>query len=576
MKIMNYKILFLALLPSLLAAQNQSGQTGPAQDREQAQVDFEPLWRQALGGAVTGLPTTQVNSVVMTLDGGNVKAYSSSGRPLWNYSARGRLSPFVTRSREGASYISRTNGILIAINRAGRELWRRNPGGPLSGAVVVGWDGRLFVPAGKKIACYTAAGSPLWSREFEHAIAISPRLDQSGGIVCALENGELLQINPFGTVTRRSLETAAQALVSLENGRYLAISANGGLAFFNFSQTAAETPPPPSAAPLPSPPLAATSRGNTAAICLTDGRTILLSGDDGTILWTGESHIAIKRRNGGGQDNEAAILYDERGIYVLSQSGATGFAEDGRRLWFTTLENTAALPAFGDDGILYAGGLDWILYAYRLEERTRQEKQSLYGPAPSGSYGLGSPPPSPWADDHFRFEENQLRPLFEHITASIKTGNIGENETEWTAYLMETAWGEYNRSATLAPIQYRVTALQLLAQIGSRETIPYLVSIFKLDKEPVIRAAAADAIGTIGIDPEGIALSAFTAAISPAAPFKDEQALVSVASATGALCRFSGPPLSNTGVRILTLLTTATQPKSVQRQALKELQSLHQ
>ena len=564
-----YLLILLLILCPPLAAQNSGGEQGPTIDRERGQVNAEPLWRQALGGEITGSPTVQVQSVVMTLDSGNVKAYSSAGRALWNFSAKGKLSPFVTRSREGTSYISRTNGLFIAINRAGRELWRQNPGIPLSGPVVIGWDGRLFVPLGKKIICWTASGKQLWSVEFPEAISVHPRLDQNGSITLTLENNELLHIDPFGTIKSRKLSQAAMAAVSLNNEKYLVLYKTGGVDFLDFTSSQGD-----SMFPFPETPLAAASRGNLAAVVLADGRTLLISGKDKKVLWTGESHISVRRKTRGLSETKAAMLFDERGIYVLSPSGATGFAEDGRRLWFTMLDNAASIPAFGDDGILYSGGRDWILYAYRLEERARQEKQTLFGPAPPGSYGLANPPPSSLSDDYFRFEEETLKAQTDLIANAIKAGKVGANEIEWIAYLMETASGEYNKSARIAPVQYRVRALRLLAQIGSGETIPFLTNIFTRDKESVVRAAAAEAIGAIGADPDGRALQAFMGAVSPAAPAKDEQILIAVATAVGALCRFSGPPLSDTGIKILGLINSSGQPRIAQQAAQRELAAL--
>jgi hypothetical protein len=54
----------------------------------------------------------------------------------------------------------------------------------------------------------------------------------------------------------------------------------------------------------------------------------------------------------------------------------------------------------------------------------------------------------------------------------------------------------------------------------------------------------------------------------------NEQVFVSVAAATGALCRFSGPPLAGTGTRILVILSEPGQRSAVQRQARRELESL--
>jgi outer membrane protein assembly factor BamB len=524
--------------------------------------------------------------VVVVLDGGNIKAYSDRGRPLWNYSARGRLSPHVTRSREGTCYISRTNGTFIAVNRAGRELWRVNPGGPLSGPAVPGWDGRIFIPTGNRVSCYTASGCLLWRRDFPAAIAITPELDQNGGILAVLENGDLLRIDPFGRALSRRLSEVPAAVLSLALpeekgkaevwGRTLILYKNGRVELLD--------PARPGGAPyafprLPAAPLAAVSRENTAAVLLSGGEVLLLSGTDGAFLWTGESHICMERSGRNNSGGEAAMLFDERGIYVLSVTGATGFTGDGRRLWYIRLEGAAAIPAFGDEGVLYSGGADWILYAYKLEDRVRRGRESLYGPVPEGSYKTGNPPPSSWANDYFHFEEEELDRQFDLIETTLKTGEVGENELEYAAYLMEAAGSSADllgQAKNRPPVQvrHRVRALRLLSIFGSSETIPFLVRVFTRDDEILVKAAAADAIGAIGLDPDGIALRAFTAAIYTPFLVREEQVMSAIASATGALCRFSGPPLSDAGVKILTLLSGDTLPPSVRARVRRELDTI--
>jgi len=113
----------------------------------------------------------------------------------------------------------------------------------------------------------------------------------------------------------------------------------------------------------------------------------------------------------------------------------------------------------------------------------------------------------------------------------------------------------------------------MLGKLGSQETIPWLINIFKNDNEPAIKTAAINSIGSIGVDPQGIALQAFLYSIINSST-KDEQILTAVAAATGALCRFSGPPLSEAGIRMLTLLTANHQPSAARRQARAELASL--
>jgi outer membrane protein assembly factor BamB len=314
---------------------------------------------------------------------------------------------------------------------------------------------------------------------------------------------------------------------------------------------------------LPASPAAAISRGNNIAVTMNDGRTALISLDERKIIWTSDSHIREMIRSRGSPDLEVEMLFDERGIFVLSKDGATCFSHDGRRLWFKFLQNAAAIPAFGNDGVLYSGGRDWILYAYKMEDRTLTERNSLFGPVPPGTYGMGHPSVLNFLDIPLNEDETRLK--LEQLNTAINSGRIGSNEGAWKSFLLTI-------SAQQQPLQFRISALNLLGKIGSQETIPWLINIFRSETEPTIRAAAVNAIGEIGVDPQGIAIQTFLYSIIHG--IRDEQVLIAIASATGALCRFSGPPLSETGVRILNLLTAGNQPPLARRQANRELASL--
>jgi outer membrane protein assembly factor BamB len=327
---------------------------------------------------------------------------------------------------------------------------------------------------------------------------------------------------------------------------------------------------------LPGNPIAAASRGNNIAVLYDDGSASLFSLElpssrpagslsDNGILWRSDSHLKEFIKDGGKPEPEAEVIYDDRGIYILNKNGATGFTHEGKRLWFTFLQNTAAIPAFGNDGVLYSGGKDWILYAYKLEERALPERNSLFGPLPEGTYGTGSPNSASMQD--FPLNEYEIKMKLEQINSGIKSGRVGTNEIAWVSTLMTISAGEFN-------IQYKLDALQMLGRIGSRETISWLINFFRREPEPMLRAAAARAVGEIGVDHEGVAIQTFLFLLINGSGIRDEQVLFAVASATGALCRFSGPPLSETGIKILNLLSADNQPPIVRRHAQNELSSL--
>jgi outer membrane protein assembly factor BamB len=556
------KFIFLLLAALPLFAQEQA-------QREQGLITGDPFWRQALGGAVLSLPHVQAQSAVVALDGGNIRAYSTAGTPMWNYSTRARISPYVTRSREGTSYFSRTNGTLIAINRAGRELWRRNINGPLSARVITGWDGRLFVPTARTLYCYTASGNLLWTRAFESPISVAPKLDSSGAVLLALENNEVYRIDAFGNAHMWMLTNTPAVLLSVDRQRIFTIFTDGAMEILGSAEEwyiSAVSEVHSSLLPrFSSRPLAAANIGNNVAAVMNDGKIAFLSLDEKEILWEGDSHIREIFRNSGSPDLEAEMLFDERGIIVLSKNGASCFSQEGRRIWYTFLPNAAAIPAFGDDGILYSGGKDWILYAYRIEERTLPTRNSIYGPLPDGSYGMGNPQ-SVYMQD-FPLFEHEIRIRLQRIEAAINSGRVGANEPEWTTFLLAISNSDEH-------VRFRINALNLLGKIGSRETIPWLVNIFRREGEPLIRAAAVSAIGAIGVDPDGSAIQNFLFTLVQGSGIQDEQLLMALVQATGALCRFSGPPLSETGVRLLTMLSADNLPVMVRRQAQRELSSL--
>ena len=534
-----------------------------------AQTDIPPpdtayIWRQATGGEVIGKPTVQAQSVVVALDGGTVKAFSATGNLLWTYLSRGRLSPYITRSREGTSYICRTNGNLIAVNRIGKELWRVHTGGALSGPIILGWDGRLFVPVAQKVLCYTASGNLLWTRELDDAISAGP-WPEKGGILLALKNADAVRIDPYGVVASRRLAAVPSVLVS--GASMMALYENGNIQIVNINPAIAPVDLPR----LPAAPLAAAYRGGYLAVALANGQVILLSGADGKIQWTGDTHMRVyQERRGRAPDAVAEVMYNERGIYVFNKNGATAFSTDGRRLWFTILENSSGIPALDEEGVLYSGASDWILYAWKLEYRSEKSKQSFYGSTPDGFYGVGIYPPAPTSAV---FDDSQTGRELENMRREIMAGRVGDNERQWLVYLMNVAGsgsrpGMTPNDQSGAQINHRVLALQLLSRIGSCETIPWLVRLFRMDSEPLVKAAAAHAIGGIGVDPAGVAMKEFLAASSED---YDERVLVSVAAATGILCRFAGPPLFSDGARILVSLTNPDKPPSVQRQAQYEL-----
>jgi outer membrane protein assembly factor BamB len=299
------------------------------------------------------------------------------------------------------------------------------------------------------------------------------------------------------------------------------------------------------------------------------------------ITWAAPSHLDPRR--GDAAPDELNLLFDERGIFLMTKTGAVSWTDDGGEIWRIGFDGAAALPVFSDEGVLYAGGIDWIHYANIMEERILARRSSeLYGPLPPGDYGSREPGPDFGAYDYFRFNPMFLRSTLQEIRGAIRRGDIGEKEADYITRLMDIAQSGLKTSGSSlgivaeqkASLQQRVDAIELLSYIGSRTTIPFMVNIFRSDKDPVVKAAVAAAIGRIGVDPEGTALRAFVEAVNPVSGLQDESVLVAIARSAGSLCRFSGPPLSAGAMRVLSPLCLPSRPPSVQSAAEREIRSL--
>ena len=425
--------------------------------------------------------------------------------------------------------------------------------------------------------CRTASGYSLWSRDLGSPIFVKPVLDHRGGLAMVLDNNEFTLVSHLSFVEKFQLNSKPLHIVPLEVSK-------GKDAFFLFYATGAveriyrdsnESLTSESLPSLSQTPVAAVGWQDKAAVTLRDGRTQLLATPSGEVLWTENSHeTAAERGTGNLEPYWAAMQFDERGVYVLSAKGVTGFREsDGRRLWILRITGAAAIPSFSDEGYLYSGGTDRFLHAYRIEERKRNIARSVYGPAPEGSYGLGNPPPSSWSKvGEGRYDPLVIKIMHDEIEGAIKSGQIGEHETDYVGYLIEVAGislsPTYSQVRPQVQILERAEAIRQLGFLGSRETVPFLARLFAHKfsngayEDPEILKACCEAIGRIGVDPSGDAIKAFTFLLAPD-------------NATMDLCRFSGPPLADVGIRLLRAFTATDFPTVVKRHATVQLENLY-
>jgi outer membrane protein assembly factor BamB len=572
-------IFFIFALTSLAAQQKV--------DIEKTSVGAAPVWQTRLSDTIRGMPHLQASSVVLVGEKGSVRSFFMSGTPLWDFNARGTAVPYIARAYEAATYVCNTDGVIMAINRVGRELWRLRLDRPITHSPVVGWDGRIFISVNSVMTCRTSSGNSLWTIDLGSPIAFSPVLDKTGSAATVLQNMEFVKVNQFSQVERIKLDRLPVLIVPLDEGKiksYVLMYQSGDMEKIVLNDGAKDGNKLSRSVirRLSGQPVAAASREDRFVVTLRDGKTLCLD-SGGNTVWTKNSHETTEEKGSGNLSMEqASMMYDERGIYTITIRGVSSFTHEGRRRFVHRLSvECSGVPALSDEGLLYACGKDNVLRVYKIDVKERTiPRHRFYGIEPEGDYGMGNPPPSPWTGQSSRYHDIEQDRAYGEISAAIKSGQIGLNEPVYVAYMMEMI-GFFIGDPHYSPVrpsvkpEQRIRLINLLALVGSRETIPFLWNIFDRDPEPSIRRACADAIGVIGVDPTGRSFYSYHYLLTPNNPNIDPQLVLAASSSIARLCRFSGPPLAPEGIRVLRYFTNLQSlPNRVKEQIRSELDGL--
>jgi outer membrane protein assembly factor BamB len=235
-------------------------------------------------------------------------------------------------------------------------------------------------------------------------------------------------------------------------------------------------------------------------------------------------------------------------IAVLSTTSVSTYLSNGTLLWRFTLNRAANLPAYDANGIIYSGGQDWLLYAYQPSPLS-----PIASPRQNLAYSLDAAPP------------NRLSTAT--IRAALGSGNLGANEAAYSTWLRTRAGTTSNST------QVRMEACLLLGQVGSPENLNFLANLFMNDRDSQVRASAAEAASLIGLDKDKIMMNAIAATLSSDSSQVDDTVLIAAINASAAICRFTGPTVSNELALILVMAYSRARSNAVQNAAKVQMDS---
>jgi hypothetical protein len=261
-----------------------------------------------------------------------------------------------------------------------------------------------------------------------------------------------------------------------------------------------------------------------------DGRVFVPFGDTVVTYSFRGQKLGESKGNGASYNGFLPIQAPEYPHVTLTMSRAEGRRPGSE--WVLDIVGATALPAYNGEGLVIVGGQNWILAAYRVED------SSPASFVPPETYKLAQHTATPdWVS-------------LKGIAAALDEGTVGGNEQVFASFLMDVCRITVPKLHA-ANIEERTAALTLLGRLGSPEYMPFLINIVRYETIPAIKAAAVQAIGDIGIDRDGKAMTALMNEAVPVLPLSDPFVANALADATGKLILVNGPPAYHQGAAIL-------------------------
>lgn len=577
----------LTLAPSVLAQTAQPGvpETGTG--------EAEALFRFPLGGVVTAGPSIAAGKVWLLSDSRTLYVLTVDGVAIGKKTLPERRAAYIVCDDFGRAAISSGQSGMALVNKAGREVWRVELGVPPSHPPIFASDGRMFVACATSLFAYAPNGSRLWKASLPAAVSTALVIGPGGGPALGLVNGSVALFQPDGgepSIVNVGSEPLALAVcgpllaAALESGRLLVFSpehasapAPGAAAARPTSSAAfavASAPAPGAAAVRPISPVAAELGARPVAITASEeaifalGRnsTLLAISPDGRELWRQSVRLD------GGPATLAA--FDGR-LVLVSRSAVRSFGADGSPYRALTLSNVASMPVMSPGGAVFAGGSDWILYAYRFERPLTASATPRIAPLDLALIDAMAAEEAVWTIAPHS-DASALERLTD-IEKNLKSGTIGVDTRRTALYLAAVALGRMDApfGSGAAPSGIlpsgplpRVQACALLGSMGLTLAVPALVMAFEDDPEPAVRAAAAGALAQIGLDPEGRAMGAFARASEKR---MDERTAAAVVMAIDAMYRASGALDDRSGMLALLRIAGGNYPSQLRTMAEQAL-----
>jgi len=560
-------ILFLELLFLVIFSLQTAG------SREYP-IDTEPVWRRALGG--------EINAFAAQGPGGDVyivaddRALHSlnplNGESNWIYRPGGRLRSLLMVAADGTIYVQNDRQELFAVTPGGTGRWKLKMGAEAASLPAAAPDGRVVIPLiGGRIVCVSRHGVLLWSKDESAEASAAPVISPEGLIWMPLSDGRIIILDTWGEkLAQYSMRSAVSVLAMDATRRIWAGGFDGRVAVF--SEDSVKNDPvesPNYSGNLQAVFVLRPSSSRVAAI-LTDaegnGQVFLADGDMVNYDSFGNELSRERIALSGGAPSATAggalfVPVSDGSIRIVYPDNSSGILK-GR--------SVLAEPLLSDEGILIAGGGDWILYAWNAEEPGEGWRQFRGSSRRSGTF------PAPPVimdrqiarrDPGFFFREQMAvsddltdrMTLLDELESFPDSGKM-HREMPWVELLLEDLVStgtvrfvnQQNQSLQSHPVA-RARGYLLLAEEEDFRSRSLLIECLKHEDDEVALAAGFRGLGIIGTDWDGASMRLIARKYRTYQP-ASESFTLETARAVADLVRYNGDISDPVGNSLLTSL----------------------
>ncbi|VDB00110.1 hypothetical protein S1OALGB6SA_1184 [Olavius algarvensis spirochete endosymbiont] len=533
--------------------------------------DNKPIWRRAFGGEINTFPAQGPGSDVYIVaeDRALHSLNGDTGEVNWIYRPGGKLRSLLMIGADGTIYIQNDRREFFAVTPGGTGRWKLLLSAEMAVLPAGSSDGRVFLPLlSGEMLCVSRRGEILWTIDMGSEASASPVVNADGLVWIPLNSGKIICVDTWGEeIAHVSLDESVSTLALDGDERIWAGGYDGAISVFphytgRHSQSASTQLDPVFRLKTESSRVTAilTTSSKQGLVFYATGEAVAYS-EDGEE--TGRFRIALS--------SGAPSVSTDGTIFAPVSDGSIRVVHPDAINAHTKLQVGSALsePLLTEQGMLIAGGRDWILYAWKAGLPGSGWLQFRGGPLRSGTLPTSSAViDRKTARKDSRFLIREQMAVSDSLEQRMKLVEEIESYTDeltmrkalpWVDLLLE----DLVSIGTIRSVDVksshalvRAAGYQLISKGIDFRLRGLVLQCLRNEKDPLALAAGFRALGYIGSDWDGASMRTIYSRYKALGP-QGERFILETARALMDLIRYNGGVSDSSGIDLINRLLSS-------------------